>query len=317
MRIRDLKRSTGGAVSMKVIIIVVLVVIMVSASTLVVMFSSGTKNDPNANVVQNGDTVTVNYIGKLVNGRIFDTSIWSVANDTSQPKSLTFTLKSQSSYNPLTFKVGSGQVIEGFNNAVIGMTLNSPYKNVTIPPSQAYPEQPQFNKVFNLTQEMRVFVNYTYADFNTKYSITNPIQGMTITDPLYGWPVWIAVADSIADRVQVMNMPQVDGLYRIYAPANTSQAGGWNVRVLSVDSGAFGGEGRIVVHSELTAADDRNILGTEKVSSTVTKTFIVTEVDVVNGTCILAYNNSATGYNAELGGQTLIFEIILTKIVKG
>ncbi|MEI6796251.1 MAG: FKBP-type peptidyl-prolyl cis-trans isomerase [Methanomassiliicoccales archaeon] len=317
MRIRDLKRSTGGAVSMKVILIVVLVVIMVSASTLVVMFSSGSNTNPNANVVQNGDTVTVNYVGKLVDGRVFDTSIWSVANDTSQAKSLTFTLKSQSSYTPFSFKVGAGSVIPGFNSAVLGMTLSNPYKNVTIPASQAYPEQTQFNKVFNLTPELRVFVNYTYADFNTKYSISNPVQGMTITDPLYGWPVWIAVADSIADRVQVMNMPQVDGLYRIYAPVDTSKAGGWNARVVSVNSSAFGGEGRIVVHSELTAADDRNILGTEKVSSTVTKTFIVTQVDNVNNTCILAYNNPSTGYNAELGGQILVFEIILTKIVKG
>jgi FKBP-type peptidyl-prolyl cis-trans isomerase 2 len=313
---RDLRKSSVGAVSMKVIIIVVLVVIMVSASTLVVMFGSGSKSNPNANVVENGDTVTVNYIGRLTDGRIFDTNIWSVANDTTEPKSLTFTLKSQSSYTPLSFTVGSGKMIPGFNDAVIGMTLSNPYKNVTIPPSQAYPEKAKYNVVFNLTQESQVIYNYNYTQFSAKYSISNPIQGMTIADPFYGWPVWIAIADSTADRVQVWNMPQVDSLYRIYAPSNTSQAGGWNVRVLSIDSAANGGLGRIIVHSQLTAEDDRNIMGYDKVSSTTTKTFIVTNVSVENGNCILAYNDPSAGYNAEIAGQTLMFEIVLLTIVK-
>jgi FKBP-type peptidyl-prolyl cis-trans isomerase 2 len=316
MRGRDFRKNVDGAVSMKIIVIVVLVVIMVSASTLVVVFGSGSKSNPNANVVQNGDTVTVNYIGRLTDGRIFDTNIWSVANDTSQPKSLTFTLKSQSSYTPLSFVVGGGKMIKGFNDAVIGMTLSDPYKNATISPSQAYPEKTQYNQVYNLTQSMQVIYNYTYASFNTKYSISSPVQGMTIADPLYGWPVWIAVADSNADLVQVWNMPQVGGQYRIYAPTNTSQPGGWYAKVVSVNSEENNGMGRIIVHSELTAADNRNILGTEKVSSTSTKTFIVTNVDVINGTCILAYNNPSTGYNAEIAGQTLYFEIILLSIKK-
>lgn len=324
MRIRDLKRSTGGVVSMKVILIVVLVVIMVSASTLVVMFSSGGNTNPNANVVQTGDTVTVNYIGKLVDGRIFDTSIWSVANDTGQPKSLTFTLQSESRYVPLQFLVGGGKVIEGFNNAVIGMTLSNPYKNVTIPPSQAYPELTQHNQVFNLTAESGIYVNYTYAQFSSKYGSTvTPVVGLTIADPFYGWPVQIIVADPIADKVQVWNIVSVGQLYHIYASSSASVVSGWNVRVLSVDSAANGGMGRIVVHSQLTAADDRNILGTAKVSSTATATFIVTNVNETSDTCILAYNkyNPVTGttdaYNAEIAGQTLVFEIILTKIVKG
>jgi FKBP-type peptidyl-prolyl cis-trans isomerase 2 len=316
MRMRDLKKSSVGAVSMKVIIIVVLVVIMVSASTLVVMFGSGSKSNPNANVVENGDTVTVNYIGSLTDGRIFDTNIWSVANDSSEPKSLTFTLKSQSSYTPLTFTVGSGKMIPGFNDAVIGMTLSNPYKNVTIPPSQAYPEQAKYNKVFNLTQESQVIYEYNYSQFTAKYSITTPVQGMWVADPFYGWPAQITIADSNADRVQVSNAPQIDGQYRIYAPSNTSLAGGWYVRVVSVDSSANGGLGRIIVHSQLTAADDRNIMGYDKVSSTSTKTFIVTNVSVANDTCVLAYNDSSAGYNAEIAGQTLEFEIILLSITK-
>jgi FKBP-type peptidyl-prolyl cis-trans isomerase 2 len=52
------------------------------------------------NKVKKGDTVKVHYTGSLVNGQVFDSS---------QGK------------EPLEFTVGAGEVIGGFENAVIGM----------------------------------------------------------------------------------------------------------------------------------------------------------------------------------------------------
>ena len=63
-----------------------------------------------------GDTVKIHYIGKLNDGTVFDTS---------------------EGRDPLSFTIGSGQVIPGFEEAVIGMAENEK-KNVTIPPEKAY-----------------------------------------------------------------------------------------------------------------------------------------------------------------------------------
>lgn len=66
--------------------------------------------------VKNGDTIEVHYKGTLSDGTLFDSSIDS---------------------DPLKFKVGSGEVIEGFENGVLGMGIGEK-KLVTIPPANAY-----------------------------------------------------------------------------------------------------------------------------------------------------------------------------------
>lgn len=63
-----------------------------------------------------GDTVKVHYTGKLKDNTVFDSS---------------------KNRNPLEFKVGSGQVIPGFDKAVSGMNVGD-IKSVTISSDQAY-----------------------------------------------------------------------------------------------------------------------------------------------------------------------------------
>lgn len=69
--------------------------------------------------VQKGDFVKVHYTGKLDNGEIFDSS---------------------EGRSPFEFQVGSGQVIPGFENSLIGMKLNEK-KTFTIEPEDAYGER--------------------------------------------------------------------------------------------------------------------------------------------------------------------------------
>ncbi len=65
---------------------------------------------------KNGDTVKIHYTGTLDDGSVFDTS-----NDR----------------DPLGFKLGGGQVIPGFEEAVLGMTVGES-KKVNIPMDKAY-----------------------------------------------------------------------------------------------------------------------------------------------------------------------------------
>src|SRR3989344_2654702 len=66
-----------------------------------------------------GDNVVVEYEGRLESGEVFDTSSHGDHS------------------HPLEFKVGSGEVIEGFDKAVIGMEKGEE-KEFSLEPGEAY-----------------------------------------------------------------------------------------------------------------------------------------------------------------------------------
>ena len=79
---------------------------------------------------QKGDTISVHYIGKYVGGQVFDTSMESEARKAGL-------YSPARDYKPLQVKLGAGQVIPGFEDALLGMAINEE-KEVTIPPEKAY-----------------------------------------------------------------------------------------------------------------------------------------------------------------------------------
>jgi FKBP-type peptidyl-prolyl cis-trans isomerase 2 len=89
-----------------------------------------TMSETNQLKAQKGDTISVHYIGKYVGGQVFDTSIESEAK-----KAGLYTPARD--YKPLQVRLGAGQVIPGFEEALIGMAINEE-KEVTIPPEKAY-----------------------------------------------------------------------------------------------------------------------------------------------------------------------------------
>ena len=66
--------------------------------------------------VENNNTVSVHYTGTLDDGTEFDSS---------------------RNREPFIFKTGTGQVVPGFNDAVVGMNVGET-KTVTLTPEQAY-----------------------------------------------------------------------------------------------------------------------------------------------------------------------------------
>lgn len=105
-----------------------------------IIFGSGCTDKENGNgnetgnssVVKNGDTVQVDYTGKLEDGTVFDTSIEEVAKQAG-------TYNANRTYAPFTVVAGTGQVIEGFDKGLIGMKVGEE-KTITIPPKEAYGE---------------------------------------------------------------------------------------------------------------------------------------------------------------------------------
>ena len=67
-------------------------------------------------VAKKGDTVKVHYTGKFEDGKTFDSS---------------------EGKDPLQFTLGTGKVIVGFEQAIIGMTTGDS-KTITVPATEAY-----------------------------------------------------------------------------------------------------------------------------------------------------------------------------------
>ena len=79
---------------------------------------------------QNGDTVSVHYVGKFPGGKVFDTSMKAEAI-----KAGLFNLARD--YKALQVVLGRHQVISGFEEALVGMKINET-KDITLPPEKAY-----------------------------------------------------------------------------------------------------------------------------------------------------------------------------------
>lgn len=80
--------------------------------------------------VKDGDTVKVHYKGTLKDGSVFDTS---------------------ENREPLEFKLGEGQLIPGFEKAVVGLTTGDT-TSVDIPSGEAYGEVRE-DLIINLPKE--------------------------------------------------------------------------------------------------------------------------------------------------------------------
>ncbi|HZY93396.1 MAG TPA: FKBP-type peptidyl-prolyl cis-trans isomerase [Candidatus Bathyarchaeia archaeon] len=74
---------------------------------------------------QKGDTVSVHYLGRFPGGKVFDTSMEKEARNAGLHNPAR-------DYNPLQVTLGTGKVIVGFEEALIGMRVNEE-KEVTIP----------------------------------------------------------------------------------------------------------------------------------------------------------------------------------------
>jgi len=130
--------------------------------------------------VQQGDTVQVNYTGKLADGTVFDTSL---------------------NRNPLQVTLGKGSLIAGFEKAVLGMSAGEK-KTVVIPSVEAYgprndqavveldrkgmPEgfDPKVGQRLELTQEddSNVLVTVTAASEKTiTVDANHPLAGKDLT----------------------------------------------------------------------------------------------------------------------------------------
>jgi FKBP-type peptidyl-prolyl cis-trans isomerase 2 len=303
-------------------LVILIVITVVAAGGLAgyAYYRSQPSPAPSVLTPQIGGNATVNYIGYFGsgpdNGRVFDTSIYSVAiNNASYPKALSFHYRgSEANYTPLGVYVGpnapSGgytignttfsSVVTGFWEGIIGVPGNTT-KTIDIPEDLGYgPQNASCFRTLPLTYTLPVVSTLTPNAFSSAYPGISPLTGVQFKDPSYGWNVSILAANS--SFVTVENL--VSAGY-VASPA------GWPVLVSSVTS-TPNGAGAITLVNELSASQAGHVLGkdfnkTGPCTASANGQFIVTAVDPTTGT----YTED---FNEEVQGQTLIFVVTVIDV---
>lgn len=129
-----------------------------------------------------GNTVKVDYVG-TTEGKLFDTSIKEEAEKAG-------TYDESRDYEPLEFEVGAGQMIKGFDKAVIGMSVGEE-KTVDLPPEDAYGEySPEMTKEIPLD---------TFKSKGITPTVGQKLQLMTMQGPI------VATVKEIKDNIALLD----------------------------------------------------------------------------------------------------------------
>lgn len=143
----------------------------------------------NLKMVKQGDTVLVHYKGTLTDGTIFDSS---------------------EGREPLQFEAGSGMVIPGFDNGVLGMQIGEK-KSIHIPVEEAYgPVQEDMLFTFNrldIPADIPLEVGGTLNMHNGQQAIPVIVREITATKVLLDANHPLAGQDLIFDieLVQILS----------------------------------------------------------------------------------------------------------------
>jgi FKBP-type peptidyl-prolyl cis-trans isomerase 2 len=308
--------------NLPMIVAVIVVMIVGGAAAGYVYYHNRPAGNPGLNVVQVGDNVTVNYIGLFGSGpeqgRVFDTSLYTVAFDSAAyPKSVQFSPRGPyaSNFSTLDVHVGSStptssgyslgglsfiQVVTGFWQGMIGMPGNLS-KEISVPPALGYgPTDAACLSTQPLVYTVPVLQTFAGSVFAKTYPGVLATTGSGFSDPHYGWPVSILSAN--ASWVTIQNQPTLGW---------SASPAGWPVVVTTINSTADGA-GQITLQNQIAPSQagllaGKDYLGTGPCSSQSSGKFIVTSVDLANGT----YTED---FNREVEGQTLIFIVTVVDI---
>ena len=114
-------------------------------------------------VITSGDSVTIEYTGRLDDDTVFDTSRERVAEETGLAEH-----QPGREYAPLTVEVGTGSIIEGIDEALLGMEEGDE-ATVDVPPAAGYGERSE--------ERIEAFGRSSFEDALQE---ENPAEGMRV-----------------------------------------------------------------------------------------------------------------------------------------
>jgi peptidylprolyl isomerase len=167
-----------------------------------------TKGNGTSSQVEDGDIVEVEYVGYLEDGEVFDSNLGGP---------------------PLEFVVGSGMMIEGFNDAVVGMVVNQT-KTAVIPPEEAYGlHDPAKVKTIPIIQEVPKRIT---VDFPMFFQLpAERFREMFGTNATAGEVVFVSELNA---DVKVLSAGENVSMQTLLAPGDIYQFPGlpWNSTIL-------------------------------------------------------------------------------------
>jgi len=293
------------------VILVVIVLVVAGVGAALLYEANKAKSATPVLTVQQGDNVTVNYIGEFGSGaqqgRVFDTSFYGIATDNaSYPKSLEYQSRgARSAYTPLAVHVGPNApsngypvgnltfstVVTGFWQGLLGIPGNQSH-TIVVPPSLGYgPLNTSCVATYPLVRTVPVLAFVPVNAFPAFYPNATLALGAVFPDPTYGWNDTVFAIN--ATTVTVQSLP---------APGSTAEPQGISFLVSNVNATT------ITLASKLTPADAGLVLGHAKSGGLCGKTqFIVSSVDTASGTF-------TENYNPEVQGETLDFIVTVVEI---
>jgi FKBP-type peptidyl-prolyl cis-trans isomerase 2 len=298
----------------RIIMAVLVAMIVLSAGVVVYVLyeRSHVIKTAEATAIASGDTVTMEYIGRLADGRVFDTSLVEVAwDDLVYPKSLSFTRRSNDSYGSFVMTAGNygpGGTIKGFALGVLGMYPDQ-VKTITVTADEGYAVNESRLITYDLHQVLPATETMPESEFRGYFAI-EPIPLRVLSHYLWEWNIRvISVTDGM---VTFRHEPTVGQVVTPFGNPDTSiDPSGWHVQVEAFDPLAQGGLGTVTVHHMISPSDALNVKGTDADGDT----FILWDFDETNQTFQIHVSDATTGYNAEVSGRDLFFEVTIIAVI--
>ncbi len=274
----------------------------------VILFSGCVEKGTVKGPVKNGDNISVDYVGRIQNGNIFDTSIESVAKENNLSKQ-------GRDYKPLKFTVGKKQVIQGFDEGVVGMKVGDS-KTLTIPPDKAYgPIDTQAIQVYPIIQKVpstRTFpkiLEIPVSQFERIFSSNHTIgENVVLPDSNINFKI-----QNISSNVSLS--------YNLTLGSKISSAGApWNETVIKID------DKNITTKSDVKKNDiiqlqnapwNTTVVDVDNENVTLKHNAIPDkEISSMFGMTKVHFNETSIiiDQNHELAGKTLVFDITLKSI---
>lgn len=298
------------------LIVIVAVALVISAGVIgYIVYDNSLAHGSSAfDVVEMDDTVTMNYIGRFSDGRVFDTSLLAVAeNDVFYPKSLTFAMRDNDSYAPFEMIAGlygeQGGTIKGFALGVIGLSVGDETV-IEVAAEDAYPVNPSMLETIPLEERVVGTETMPEETFSSLFKVDPTVMAHV---PHYKWGWDVVVTEITFELVTFKHFPTVgETVYPFGDPMDDDDPQGWGCLVESFDSEADDGAGEIVVRHEVGPGDVYAVKGETYDGNT----FVVSSFDDENDTFEIHKSDLQVGYNGEIAGRALFFEVTIISVVK-
>ena len=265
-------------------------------------------------VIEMDDVVTMNYIGRFTNGLVFDTSLLDVAtDDVLYPKCLTYTMRDNESYTPFEMTAGKygveGGTIKGFALGVIGLSVGDT-EEIYVAPEDAYAANPDMIDTVPLVQRVNATETIPETSFDALFKIDAVVMDHV---PHYKWK-WDVVVTSVEfGFVTFKHFPTVgETVYPFGDPLDMEDPAGWACTVESFDPLANDGVGEVLVRHDVSSEDVYDVKG-EIFDGGV---FVISSFDSENETFDIHRSDFSIGYNGEISGRALYFEVTIISVRK-